>query len=127
MYAQMDHGRMRILINNGEIIMADARPEPFMFGTISGTYYNFDNEGDVVDTHYHGSNLGHICVVLSGEVKCESMYRKDGNWDKILSTGDVLNMPDEEWHKITALKPNTKIMNINKFVLWSPNNTVIGH
>jgi len=106
--------------------MADAKPEGFKFGTLSGSYYTFDNEGDVVNTHYHATNLGHICVVLSGEVMCESIYLEP-NWVKIVGVGEVLDMADEQWHKITALKPNTKIMNINKYMFWTPDNSVIGH
>lgn len=107
--------------------MAYANPEIFRFGVLSGTYYSFDNVGDVVDSHYHGKNLGHICVVLSGEVKCESINYPNGDWEKVLSVGEVLDMPDEQWHKITALKENTKIMNINKYVEWSVDSGVLGH
>lgn len=107
--------------------MTEARPEPFKFNTVSGTYYYFDNIGDVVGAHYHAKNLGHICVVLSGQVKCESVYCENSNWEKIVSAGEIIDMPDEQWHKITSLKPNTKIMNINKYVYWAPDNTVLGH
>lgn len=107
--------------------MENAKPEPFKFGSLTGTYYFFENEGDVVDTHYHGTDLGHICIVLTGQVKCESIEFPGGDWEKIVSQGEVLDMPDEQWHKITALQPKTKIININKFMLWSRNNLVLGH
>jgi hypothetical protein len=107
--------------------MADARPETFRFGNITGTFYSFDKEGDEVPYHYHGKNLGHICVVLAGQVRCESVNHPTCNWDKVVNEGEVLDMPDEEWHKITALKPNTKIMNINRYTTWTPNDIVLGH
>lgn len=122
----MVYGLMLILTKNSEIDMADAKPEDFRFGILSGSYYTFNNEGDVVDTHYHATNLGHICVVLSGEVTCESVHLET-NWVKTVRAGEVLDTPDEQWHRITALKPNTKIMNINKYMLWTPDNSVIGH
>ena len=127
MLEQTDHGLTLILTTNRKFEMADAKLELFKYKELTGAYYFFENEGDVVDTHYHGTDLGHICVVLSGQVKCESIEFPSGNWEKIVSEGEVLDMPDEQWHKITALKPNTKIMNINKFFMWSSNGTVIGH
>jgi|LakMenE01Jun11ns_1017448.scaffolds.fasta_scaffold8890407_2 quercetin dioxygenase-like cupin family protein len=93
--------------------MADAIPTPYENNSLIGTYYDFPKKEDILGGHYHSQGQGHITIVQSGCVAIKSLYLEN-NWEKIGKSGDVFNLPDEQWHEIIALEDNSKILNIQK-------------
>jgi hypothetical protein len=93
--------------------MADAIPTPYGVNSLIGVHYEFPKKDDVLLGHYHSHGQGHITIVQSGCVAIKSLYL-DAAWEKVGRAGDVFDLPDEQWHEITALEDNSKILNINK-------------
>lgn len=82
---------------------------PFKAGILEGMVYVFETAQDVLERHFHEIGQGHITIVSSGAVQISG----DG-WNKKVSAGGVVDLPDGQWHEICALEANTKIVNINK-------------
>jgi quercetin dioxygenase-like cupin family protein len=91
----------------------EPKPIPYQANTLNGSGYEFLNKDDVLGPHYHSKNEGHITIVQAGQVNIKSVHL-DNNWEIVAKAGDVCDLPDEEWHVITALEDNTKILNISK-------------
>lgn len=82
---------------------------PFKVGILEGTVYFFETDTDVLERHFHEIGQGHITIVSSGAVKIIGE-----GWEKEVEVGGVVDLPDGQSHEIKALKPRTKIVNINK-------------
>lgn len=93
--------------------MADAIPTLYENNSLRGTYYEFPKKEDILRGHYHSQGQGHITIVQSGCVTIKSLYL-DQDWEKVGKSGDVFDLPDEQWHEIIALEDNSKILNIQK-------------
>jgi quercetin dioxygenase-like cupin family protein len=93
--------------------MAEAIPTQYQINALNGMYYDFLKKDDVLSVHYHAKGQGHITIVQLGCVSIKSLYL-DQDWEKIGKAGDVFDLPDEQWHEITALEDNSKILNIKK-------------
>jgi hypothetical protein len=68
--------------------------------------YIFEAAGDMLPMHRHADD-GHITAVLSGRV------RICGAFGAIERAAPAVFYPDRE-HEITALEPDTRILNIGK-------------
>jgi quercetin dioxygenase-like cupin family protein len=88
----------------------------FKAGALQGMVYLFESSGDILEEHYHPKNEGHVTFVIQGSVKIESKLLEN-NWTRTGKAGDFFDLPDDQWHEITALENNTKILNILKGVL----------
>jgi quercetin dioxygenase-like cupin family protein len=95
--------------------MNPPKASEFKTGNLQGTVYLFESNGDVLSEHYHAKGEGHITFVIKGSVKIESKHLQN-NWERISKIGDFLDLPDDQWHEITALEDDTKILNIQKGV-----------
>jgi hypothetical protein len=93
--------------------MANAVPTPYKINSLIGVYYDFPKKDDILMGHYHSHGQGHITIVQSGCVAIRSIYLEN-DWEKIGKSGDVFDLPDEQWHEIIALEDNSKILNIQK-------------
>lgn len=93
--------------------MNPPKTSEFKAGNLQGTVYLFESNGDVLAEHYHPKDEGHITFVIKGSVKIESKLLEN-NWERVGKIGDFFDLPDDQWHEITALEDDTKILNIQK-------------
>lgn len=79
-------------------------------GNIRGTIYDFEHEGDVLPMHDHDEVSIHITIVARGKIKAHSST----GWEIEAEAGKIIDFKPREPHEITALEPNTRIVNIRK-------------
>lgn len=72
------------------------------------TIYDMEAAGDGLPMHTHRGD-SHITVVARGSVKVVT-----DKWEKVLKPGDIMDFKDFQPHSITALEPDTRILNIMK-------------
>ena len=78
-------------------------------GKLTGVIYNFDDAGDELPLHVHGEHDIHITVVARGSFRCFGH-----GWERVLSTGEVLDWDVGQHHGFIALEPNSRLVNIHK-------------
>ena len=88
-------------------------------GDISGTIFDFEQAGDVLDKHVHTEDNVHITIVARGRIKA---YSHD--WELEAVAGQVLDFRPNEPHELLALEDNTRIINIVKKFGGVSNDTV---
>lgn len=83
--------------------------KPFTLGDLSGSIYDFEKSGDVLEKHNHNADTVHITIVARGKVKA---YSHD--WSLEATAGQILDFRPNEPHEFMALEDNTRIVNIIK-------------
>jgi quercetin dioxygenase-like cupin family protein len=83
--------------------------KPFKFGDLNGTIYDFEESGDVLPKHNHKPDDVHITIVARGRLRAHSH-----DWSTEATAGQILDFRPGEPHELTALEPNTRIINIVK-------------
>jgi uncharacterized RmlC-like cupin family protein len=79
------------------------------FEKLIGTIYDFPLVGDELPKHWHKENQSHISIVARGS------FRTFGNtWEKVVSSGDVIDWPAMRPHGFVSLEPNSRLVNIAK-------------
>lgn len=81
------------------------------FGDLKAQIYNFENANDVLDEHNHDRLTVHITIVCKGKVLIKSM-----GFTRKAESGEIVDFYENQPHEIIALEPNTKIVNIVKYV-----------
>lgn len=74
--------------------------------------YVLEHPGDEVKKHTHAPNdPGHITIVLNGKLKIHG----PPNFSHELNAGEIYDFPkSESTHALTAIEPNTIILNVRK-------------
>lgn len=80
-------------------------------GDIKGTIYDFPEIDDVLPMHTHTKEDVHITIVSRGKFKAHGP-----GWEKIVEAGNVLDWQPNQPHEFIALEPNSRIVNIQKFI-----------
>jgi len=88
-----------------------ARVSYLGFGALFIARYVLEQPGDEVRRHTHvPEDPGHITIVASGRLRIHGP-----DFSHELCQGQIYDFPDSErTHALTALEPNTVILNINK-------------
>lgn len=82
--------------------------KPHELGSVYGTYYRFDKEGDGIAMHAHVQpELWHNTLCLSGSVEVYG----DG-LDVILEASDLLKFKSHRAHEVRALTNGAEIVNV---------------
>ncbi len=64
---------------------------------------------DVLPMHNHENGGAHLTVVTKGS------FRVTGaGWEIIMTAGDIVDWPPEQYHEFTALEDDSKLINILK-------------
>lgn len=78
-------------------------------GKLSGIVYDFSEVNDELPAHTHPVETGHISIVGRGSFKAHG----DG-WELTLTSGNVVDWPDNQAHGFIALEPGSRLVNIVK-------------
>lgn len=81
---------------------------PIKFGSVNGTIYDFENEGDILPMHWHAPDNSHMTVVARG-----SFIARGKDWEKTLSAGNVIDWQAYVQHEFVASEANSRIVNIS--------------
>lgn len=73
--------------------------------------YVLEHPGDEVKRHTHAPNdPGHVTIILTGKLKIHGP-----DFSHELNAGEIYDFPkNESTHALTALEPNTIILNVRK-------------
>lgn len=82
-------------------------PTRINYGHLRGTVYDFSVEGDVLPMHWHKPDNSHITIVARGSFRAQGP-----DWQRIVSSGDVINWEPYKMHEFVALEDNSRIVNI---------------
>jgi len=82
---------------------------PASFDKLSGTIYDFPEQGDTLPMHTHSDADNHISIVSKGSFRAHG----DG-WELVLVAGNVVDWPAGQAHEFVALEANSKLVNILK-------------
>jgi quercetin dioxygenase-like cupin family protein len=83
--------------------------KPFILGNLTGTVYDFPQNGDVLPMHQHSEADVHITVVARGSFKAHG-----NGWAREVKAGDVIDWQPHDPHEFVALEDNSRIVNIIK-------------
>jgi len=94
-------------------------PENINYGSrIEGVAFTFGEEGDALHWHVHTPEVNdtHIVIVARGKLRMETKGREDDQvaFAKIISEGDLIDVPFGIWHRFVGLTPGAKIFNLCK-------------
>ena len=78
-------------------------------GNVNFALYTLDEPGDKVPMHTHTEETDHLTVVLKGSI---TVTYEDGSEPTHCQQGSVVALKYP--HELTALEPETKLMNIWK-------------
>lgn len=80
-----------------------------IINTLHLSIYDFEFAGDVLPMHTHDKSSAHITIVANGELKVMG-----NGWEKILTSGMVIDFPENQHHEFVSTKDNSRIINILK-------------
>ena len=83
--------------------------KPLQLGNLMGAIYDFPEVDDVLPMHSHTEHDIHISIVARGS------FTAHGNgWERVVSSGDVVDWKANDPHEFIALEPNSRLVNIQK-------------
>ena len=83
--------------------------EPVTFGALKGNVYDFPEINDALPMHEHAKGNNHISIVSKGSFKAHG----DG-WEMVITTGNVVDWPNDQAHEFIALEAGSRLVNIIK-------------
>jgi quercetin dioxygenase-like cupin family protein len=87
--------------------VSEVQPQVKKLGSLVMAIFEFPEVGDLIPLHQHREGTSHIMVVSKGQ-----FIVRGGEWEKIVSPGEILIFEPEQPHEIVASAPNGKIVNI---------------
>lgn len=80
-------------------------------GDLQISIYDATDIGDILPMHTHDRTTVHITIIARGSFRV-----KGEAWEREHKAGDIIDWKAGQPHELTALEPNARFVNIQKYI-----------